>query len=120
MGRTEAGKGEEGASQGTSYSTTAEWMINEGLREEGMIGQRDEERQRTGPAKWLSGGRAYRAMEQQVQRPWGKDTYENQRISASLVDLIGLETLAFVLWASGEFVKLNIGTVTLFNPFLST
>lgn len=44
MGRTEAGKGEEGASQGRSYSTISEWMINEGLCEEEMIGQRAEER----------------------------------------------------------------------------
>lgn len=46
------------------------------------------------------------AMNQQVQRPLGKDVYEKQRISGYLVDLIGLKISKFVLWASGEFVKL--------------
>lgn len=47
------------------------------------------------------------AMEEQVQRPWGKDAHENQRLSTCLVDLIVLKTLTFVLWTSGKFVKLT-------------
>lgn len=60
------------------------------------------------------------AMEQQVQRPWGKDAYENQRISVYLTDLTGLATSTFVSWASEESVKLTLGADTLVNPFLPT
>lgn len=58
-----------------------------------------------------------RPMEQQVQRPWCKDTYETQRISAYLVDLIILMTLTFLLWASEGSVKLALGAEIRFNPF---
>lgn len=46
-------------------------------------------------------------MEQQVQMPWVKDAYENQKLSTYIVNLIGLETLAFALWVSREFVNLT-------------
>lgn len=46
------------------------------------------------------------AIEQQVQRPLDEGVYEKQRISDYLVDLIGPKFLKFVLWASGEFLKL--------------
>lgn len=65
VGRAEAGKTEKGASQ----VEILEWMVNEGLCKEGTFGQRVEGSQRTGLAKWLPGGRAYEALEQQVQRP---------------------------------------------------
>lgn len=116
MGRSEAGKTEKGVSQ----VKILKWVVNEGLCEEETFGQRAEGSQRTGIAKWLSGGRAYVAMEQKVQRPWGKDAYENQRISVYLMDLTGLATSTFVLWASEKSVKLTLGADTLVNPFLPT